>query len=78
MANVLFELKGKTVFVAGHRGMVGSALTRRLAQEDARLFTGERSEVDLRNQTGVFDRARRQEITQLTTSHDRYPITPND
>ncbi len=30
MASVPFELKGKTVFVAGHRGMVGSALVRRL------------------------------------------------
>jgi len=30
MASVPFELKGKTVFVAGHRGMVGSALLRRL------------------------------------------------
>ncbi len=26
MARTPFELKGKTVFVAGHRGMVGSAL----------------------------------------------------
>lgn len=49
-----FELKGKTVFVAGHRGMVGTALMRRLAQEDARLVTVERSEVDLRDQAGVF------------------------
>ena len=27
-----FKLEGKTVFVAGHRGMVGSALQRRLAR----------------------------------------------
>ena len=26
-----FELQGKRVFVAGHRGMVGSAVLRRLA-----------------------------------------------
>ena len=32
MANLPFDLKGKTVYVAGHRGMVGSALVRRLAQ----------------------------------------------
>ncbi len=30
MASVPFELKGKSVYVAGHRGMVGSALLRRL------------------------------------------------
>jgi nucleoside-diphosphate-sugar epimerase len=29
MASLPFELKGKTVYVAGHRGMVGSALVRR-------------------------------------------------
>ena len=53
MANAPFELKGKTVFVAGHRGMVGSALMRRLAHEGATLLTISRSEVDLRNQAEV-------------------------
>jgi GDP-L-fucose synthase len=53
MATTPFELKGKTVFVAGHRGMVGAALTRRLAQEDAELLTVPRSEVDLRDQAAV-------------------------
>lgn len=55
MASTPFELKGKTVYVAGHRGMVGSALVRRLAQEDVRLITTSRSEVDLCNQAAVFD-----------------------
>ena len=55
MARTPFELKGKTVFVAGHRGMVGSALTRRLAQEDVELLTVGRSELDLRDQAAVFD-----------------------
>jgi GDP-L-fucose synthase len=49
-----FELKGKTVFVAGHRGMVGAALVRRLAGEDVELLTVGRSEVDLRDQAAVF------------------------
>ncbi|UWU72808.1 GDP-L-fucose synthase [Bradyrhizobium sp. NC92] len=48
-------MKGKTVYVAGHRGMVGSALVRRLAQEDAKLVTTTRGEVDLCNQAAVFD-----------------------
>ena len=54
MASTPFELKGKTVFVAGHRGMVGSALVRRLAQEDVKLLTVGRGEVDLRDQAAVF------------------------
>jgi GDP-L-fucose synthase len=53
MARTPFELKGKTVFVAGHRGMVGSALVRRLARENVELLTAGRSEVDLRDQAAV-------------------------
>lgn len=55
MASVPFELKGKSVYVAGHRGMVGSALLRRLARENVDLVTVERREVDLCNQAAVFD-----------------------
>jgi GDP-L-fucose synthase len=54
MTRVPFELKGKTVFVAGHRGMVGAALARRLARENVELLTVGRGELDLRNQAGVF------------------------
>jgi GDP-L-fucose synthase len=54
MATTPFELKGKTVFVAGHRGMVGAALVRRLAAEGVELVTVPRSEVDLRDQAAVF------------------------
>jgi len=53
MARTPFELKGKTVFVAGHGGMVGAALMRRLAQEEVKLLTVTRSEVDLRDQAAV-------------------------
>jgi GDP-L-fucose synthase len=55
MGSIPFELKGKTVFVAGHRGMVGGALVRRLAQEDVELLTVPRRELDLRDQAAVFD-----------------------
>jgi GDP-L-fucose synthase len=55
MASAPFELKGKSVYVAGHRGMVGAALVRRLAREDVRLVTVDRGEVDLCNQAAVFD-----------------------
>jgi GDP-L-fucose synthase len=54
MAKTPFELEGKRVFVAGHRGMVGAALLRRLAQENVELLTAGRSEVDLRDQDAVF------------------------
>src|ERR1043166_3135553 len=55
MARIPFELKGKSVYVAGHRGMVGSALARRLAREDVELVTVTRSEGDLCDQAAVFD-----------------------
>src|SRR5256714_8268777 len=53
MASLPFELTGKTVYVAGHRGMVGSALVRRLAAENVELLTASRSEADLRDQAAV-------------------------
>lgn len=65
MASVPFELKGKSVYVAGHRGMVGSAIVRRLVQENVNLVTVDRREVDLRSQTAVsnwFARVRPQVI----------------
>jgi GDP-L-fucose synthase len=55
MARTPFELKGRRVFVAGHKGMVGSALVRRLASEGVELLTVGRSEVDLCDQRAVFD-----------------------
>jgi GDP-L-fucose synthase len=55
MARTPFELEGKSVFVAGHKGMVGRALVRRLAGEDVKLLTVDRSAVDLRDQAAVFD-----------------------
>ncbi len=48
-----FELEGKRVWVAGHRGMVGSALCRRLADEPCTVLTCARGELDLRRQGDV-------------------------
>jgi GDP-L-fucose synthase len=56
-----FALQGKKVWVAGHRGLVGSALVRRLAQEDCELLTVDRSDCDLRDRMDVeawFNEAR--------------------
>jgi len=49
----LFELEGKRVWVAGHRGMVGSALVRLLSRENCEVLTVPRSEVDLRDQAAT-------------------------
>jgi len=48
-----YRLEGKTVWVAGHRGMVGSAIVRRLASEGCQILTATRSELDLRRQADV-------------------------
>jgi GDP-L-fucose synthase len=48
-----FQLGGRRVFVAGHRGMVGSALVRRLTHEKCQILTVSRDEVDLRDQPAV-------------------------
>jgi GDP-L-fucose synthase len=47
---VVFPLAGKRVWVAGHRGMVGSALVRRLAREGCEVLTADRAALDLRRQ----------------------------
>ena len=49
----LYSLAGKRVWVAGHKGMVGSALIRRLAQEDCTILTVDRQMIDLRRQADV-------------------------
>lgn len=43
------------IFIAGHRGMVGSAIFRRLKSTDNEVFTAGRDELDLTNQGKVFD-----------------------
>lgn len=48
-----YDLKGKRVWVAGHHGMVGSALVRRLKREDCDILTAGRGQLDLRNQDAV-------------------------
>jgi GDP-L-fucose synthase len=46
----LFDLTGRRVFVAGHRGMVGSALVRRLASEACEIVSADRRVLDLTRQ----------------------------
>ena len=48
-----FDLTGRRVWVAGHRGMAGSSIARRLARENCELITATRSELDLLRQADV-------------------------
>ncbi len=60
----MFDLAGKSIWVAGHRGMVGSALVRRLAADGQHVITAGRTEVDLVRQAEVeaFVAARRPDV----------------
>jgi GDP-L-fucose synthase len=48
---LLFDLKGKRVYVAGHNGMAGSAIVRRLRREGCEILTADRGKVNLTEQT---------------------------
>ncbi len=54
-AEPIFPLAGRRVWVAGHRGLVGSAIKRRLRREDCEVLTAGREELDLRRQAEVED-----------------------
>ncbi len=78
----MFDLKGARVFVAGHRGMVGAALVRRLAVEDCDIITAGRDVLDLRDQAAVerFMADRRPDVVLIAAAkvggilaNDTYP-----
>ena len=50
---VLYPLAGRRVWVAGHRGMVGQAIVRRLASEGCEVIIARREAVDLKRQADV-------------------------
>ena len=52
-ADTSYSLRGKRIFVAGHRGMVGAAITRRLQSENCEILTAGRDQIDLRQQAAV-------------------------
>lgn len=81
--NKQYDLTGKRVYVAGHGGMVGSAIVRRLEREDCTVLVAPR-EVDLREQALVREwfAAERPEAIVLAAArvggilaNDRYPAT---
>lgn len=49
-----FDLTAKRVWIAGHRGMVGQALVRRLEREPCEVLTVDRADLDLTAQAPVF------------------------
>ncbi len=53
MAETTFPLEGRRVYVAGHRGMVGSACVRRLEREGCNVLVADRARVDLTDQAAV-------------------------
>lgn len=55
MSNLPYMLADKRVWVPGHRGMVGSAIVRRLDQENCEVMLAGREIVDLEDQKAVND-----------------------
>ncbi len=52
-SDAAYRLSGKRVFLAGHRGMAGGALARRLAHEDCDVVVASRADLDLRDQAAT-------------------------
>jgi GDP-L-fucose synthase len=78
----IYALDGKRIFVSGHRGMVGSALVRRLAGAPCEVLTAPRSELDLRRQaeTEAWMEAKRPDVVVIAAArvggilaNDSYP-----
>lgn len=78
-----YDLAGKRVFVAGHNGMVGSAIVRRLAGENCTIQTAERREADLTDTKAVeaWFKANRPQAVVLAAAkvggiraNDTYPV----
>ncbi len=83
MSAKIFDLSGRRIFVAGHRGMVGSAIVRRLASIDAEVLTAGREQVDLfkQNETERYLAADRPDVVIVAAgtvggiyANDTYPV----
>ena len=48
-----FQIENRKVWIAGHRGLVGGAIAKRLSRENCSIVTIDRNELDLRDQIGV-------------------------
>jgi GDP-L-fucose synthase len=81
--NVRFDLAGKRVFVAGHNGMAGSAIVRRLRQEPCDILVADRRELDLTRQepTEHYFRSTRPDVVIMAAgrvggilANNTYPV----
>src|ERR1700674_4693967 len=65
-----FDLTGRRIFVAGHRGMVGSAVVRRLASEHCEVLTADRRSLDLARQaeTEIWLRNHRPDVVIIAAA----------
>ena len=79
----LFDLAGKRVYIAGHGGMVGAALLRRLRAESCTVLTVDRAELDLTRQaeTERWIGTAKPDVVVLAAAkvggiafNDRYPV----
>ena len=50
-----YNLSGKCIWVAGHNGMVGSAVSRRLQSENCKIIEVNRNDLDLCNKDAVLE-----------------------
>lgn len=82
MTSKKYDLTGKRVWVAGHRGMAGSAIVRRLERENCEIITAGRDQVDLVNQaqTEAWIKANKPDVIFLAAAkvggiwaNDTYP-----
>lgn len=53
MIDTIFPLAGRRVMVAGHKGMAGSSIVRRLTREECEILTADREDIDMIRQVEV-------------------------
>ena len=61
-------MKSLRIFVAGHKGMVGSALVRKLKKKNFKIITANKKELNLINQTEVQNFFKKHKIDQVYLS----------
>ncbi len=78
-----YNISGKRIWVAGHKGMVGSAVLRQLENNDCHVITADRQELDLLDKQSVknFINAKRPQVTILCAAkvggihaNNSYPV----
>ena len=73
---VMFDLNKASVFVAGHHGMVGSALVRRLRSESCSILTADRHNLDLTRQQDTSATSAHTNLTSSSSPQRRWEASP--